>query len=106
MATPWDDLIRLINRIWSAQRAITTKSDFAREWTNEIAEASARGLISTQVFPRLKLYGNQWKVTLEGLRYMEELTEGMPPGAIQELLGLDEQPVEGLPELSCEDSTD
>jgi hypothetical protein len=104
MSAPWDDMVRLIYRVWSTQRAITTKSDLSRELANEIAEATAKGFITTMVFPGLHYYGNHLKVTLAGLRYMEEVTADLKPHDLQELLGFNAAEETG--ELPREDRSD
>jgi hypothetical protein len=43
-------LVHLLQRVWTYE--VTTKSDDARAFADEIAEGSSRGLLTTQVVPR------------------------------------------------------
>lgn len=43
----------------------TTKSDFAREYATQIAEAASSGLITTET--PMDGFGNVWRVTPDGL---------------------------------------
>lgn len=61
-------VLLLLQRIWTY--SITTKSDQARESADVIAEASSRGLITTEVTPGSNLYGRLWKITSLGLSYL------------------------------------
>lgn len=63
------DLLRVIQHVHSY--AVTTKSDLAREYADEIACAASRGFISTLVIPGGSLFGKRWKVTVLGLAFLE-----------------------------------
>ena len=67
-------LLALLQRVWTY--AITTKSDYARDYADEIAQASSAGFITTQVPPGYdqpaQSYGRLWKVTPDGLNYLYE----------------------------------
>lgn len=88
MSAPWDEMARLLFVLWSAPRAITTKSDFAREWANELAEASGRGLATTKIYPGLPQHGSYWRITAEGLIHLHSITEGLTPEAVTELFNI------------------
>jgi len=51
----------------------TTKSDFAREFANEVALCASEGFITTQVDD--SSFTNIWMVTHEGLSFMEGLSD-------------------------------
>lgn len=59
-------LVHLLHRLWTY--SITTKSDDARAFADEIAEAASRKLITTAVVPspEAKIFGRLWKLTPEG----------------------------------------
>lgn len=63
-------LLQLLQRVWTF--AITTKSDYAREYADEIAEAASRSFITTAVVPALAgtIYGRLWKITVPGLEHL------------------------------------
>lgn len=63
-------LLHLLQLVWTSP--ITTKSDLAREYADEIAEAASRGFLTTRVVygsPRA-VWGRRWKVTAEGLTFL------------------------------------
>jgi hypothetical protein len=45
----------------------TLQSDDARRFAHEVAEASSRGWITTEIVPGSNVYGRQWKITLTGI---------------------------------------
>jgi hypothetical protein len=59
-------LVHLLQRVWTYE--VTTKSDDARAFADEIAEGSSRGLLTTQVVPHGKTFGRIWKLTPLGSR--------------------------------------
>ena len=67
-------LLALLQRVWTF--AITTKSDYARDYADEIAQAASAGFITTQVPPGYdqpaQYYGRLWKVTPDGLNFLYE----------------------------------
>lgn len=62
------NLLCLLQRVWTY--AFTTKSDLARAYADEIAEASSRGFLTTAVVPGRSIHGRLWKVTPTGLAYL------------------------------------
>ncbi len=66
------NLLCLLQRVWTS--GYTTKSDFARDWADEIAEAASRGhlttLVAFQPNTRTCIYGRLWKVTPSGLAFL------------------------------------
>lgn len=63
------NLLKLLQRVWAY--AITTKSDLARDYADEIAEGSSRGFLTTQVAYGRFVYGRRWKLTVTGNRWLE-----------------------------------
>jgi hypothetical protein len=64
-------IVHLLQRLWTY--STTTKSDDARVWADEIAEAASRQLITTQVVPRVgEIYGRLWKLTPLGTALLFE----------------------------------
>lgn len=61
-------LVHLLQRVWTY--VVTTKSDDAREFADEIAEGSSRGLLTTQVVPQGGTYGRIWKLTPRGVTFL------------------------------------
>jgi hypothetical protein len=61
-------LVHILQRVWTY--AVLTKSDDARAFADEIAEASSRGLLTTQVIPSGTVYGRIWKVTPSGVKFL------------------------------------
>lgn len=63
-------VVHVLQRLWAYP--ITTKSDDARVFADEIAEAASRKLITTAVVPpaSARIYGRIWKVTPRGLAFL------------------------------------
>lgn len=61
-------LVHLLQRVWTYE--VTSKSDDARAFADEIAEGSSRGLLTTQVVPHGKLWGRIWKLTPKGCTFL------------------------------------
>lgn len=61
-------VVYVLQRLWTYSS--TTKSDLAREFTDEIAEAASRGFITTSVSPKGSVYGRLWKLTPSGLQHL------------------------------------
>lgn len=61
-------LLELLQRVWTY--AFTTKSDTARDYADEVAEAASRGFLTTQVVPGKDVFGRVWKITCEGLQWL------------------------------------
>jgi hypothetical protein len=61
-------LLCLLQRVWTY--SITTKSDYARHYADEIAEASSRGFLTTLVVPGRPIHGRLWKMTPAGVDYL------------------------------------
>jgi hypothetical protein len=61
-------LAHCLQRVWTY--VVTTKSDDAREFADEIAEGSSRGFLTTQVVPGGNVHGRIWKPTPRGLRFL------------------------------------
>lgn len=61
-------LVHLMQRVWTYE--VTSKSDDARGYADEIAEASSRGYLTTQVVPHGTVWGRIWKVTPKGLTFL------------------------------------
>lgn len=62
------DLVRVLHRLWTY--SFTTKSDEARVFADEIAEAASRGFITTEVVPFGALHGRLWKLTPDGVDFL------------------------------------
>lgn len=62
------ELALVLSRLWTY--SVTTKSDEARLYADEIAEAASRGFITTAVAPHGTLYGRLWKLTPSGLQFL------------------------------------
>lgn len=62
------ELVHVLARLWTY--SLTTKSDEARAYADEIAEAASRGFITTLVTPGGSLHGRLWKLTPEGLQFL------------------------------------
>jgi hypothetical protein len=60
--------VHLLQRVWTY--VVTTKSDDARAFADEIAEGSSRGFLTTQVVPHGNVHGRIWKVTPRGLTFL------------------------------------
>lgn len=63
-------LLSLLQRVWTY--AFTTKSDTARDYADEVAEASSRGFLTTQVVHGRELYGRVWKITAPGILWLAQ----------------------------------
>lgn len=63
-------LLQLLQRVWTY--AITTKSDYARDYADEIAEAASRRFLTTAVVPGGAIHGRLWKITPAGLNHLWE----------------------------------
>lgn len=61
-------LVHLLQRLWTYE--VTSKSDDARAFADEIAEACSRLLITTQVVPHGTIWGRIWKLTPKGLTFL------------------------------------
>lgn len=61
-------LVYVLHRLWTY--ALTTKSDEARCYADEVAEAASRGFITTSVTPGGTLHGRLWKLTPEGTAFL------------------------------------
>lgn len=59
----------MLQRVWTYP--LTTKSDDARAFADEIIEAAHRQLITTQVVPGGPLYGRILKLTSKGVTLLE-----------------------------------
>ncbi len=62
-------ILRILQRVWTYH--LTTKSDDARTFADEFAEASSRGFLTTRVVFGLEVYGRLWKITGTGLDHLE-----------------------------------
>jgi hypothetical protein len=62
------ELVLVLSRLWTY--SATTKSDEARIYADEIAEAASRGFITTSVAPHGTIYGRLWKLTPSGLQFL------------------------------------
>jgi hypothetical protein len=64
------NLLHLMQRVWTY--SITTKSDDARAYADEIAEGASRGFLTTLIVygTPSPLYGRLWKLTPEGLLFL------------------------------------
>lgn len=66
-----DSLGEVLQRAWIAP--FSTKSDFARQYANEVALAASVGLISVEVLP--ETYGTNWLITPNGLTLHHQMVE-------------------------------
>lgn len=64
-------LLHVINEAHT--RGFTCKSAFAREYAELVAAAASLQLITTRISKHL--YGNEWQVTVKGLRWLNEMKE-------------------------------
>lgn len=60
-----DDVLR---KAWL--QGFRTKSDFARNYANEVAVAASLGLISTKI--GAERFDKSWHITRKGLGYLQE----------------------------------
>jgi hypothetical protein len=63
-------LLKIIQQVWTY--AVTTKSDTARTFADEIAEGLSRGYLTTRVTFGEEVFGRLLKVTASGLTFLEE----------------------------------
>lgn len=61
-------LVQLLHRLWTY--STTTRSDLARDYADEIAEAAGRGFITTAITPGGAVYGRLWKLTPAGTLFL------------------------------------
>jgi len=61
-------IIYILQRVWTYE--VSTKSDEARRFADEFAEAASRGLVTTNIVPGGSLYGRIWKLTPKGLKHL------------------------------------
>lgn len=61
-------MLTLLQRVWVY--SITTKSDIAREYADEIAEAASRKFVTTEIVPGRNIHGRLWKLTPEGTDFL------------------------------------
>lgn len=59
----------VVNEAWT--RGFTVKSTFARSYAELVAAAASLQLISTRI--NRDLYGNEWQVTVKGLKWLNEM---------------------------------
>lgn len=62
-------ILPVLQRAWEAP--FTTRSDFARSHTDEVAIAACLGLITVRHNP--SSWGRHWRITAAGLRILETL---------------------------------
>lgn len=58
----------LLQKLWTY--SVTTKSDDARVYADEVAEAASRGFITTAIIPKGEFYGRLWKLTNTGTDFL------------------------------------
>jgi hypothetical protein len=64
-------IIACLDSIWASPP--TTKSDWAREYADEIAEMASKGFITTQIAIHPDTdFGRVWKITLTGLTVLTQ----------------------------------
>lgn len=69
---PTEDFLRLLRLLQRVHTySPTVKSDYAREYAVEIAAAASMGYVTVLVVPGGSLYGRRWKMTVQGLSYLE-----------------------------------
>lgn len=64
-----EKLAVVVNEAW--QRGFTTKSAFARMNAELVGMGASLQLITTRISK--DLYGNEWQVTVKGLRWLNEI---------------------------------
>lgn len=64
-----DELLPVLRRAWEAP--FTTRSDFARAHTEEVAVAACLGLLTVR--HNALSWGRAWKITSLGLQHLENL---------------------------------
>lgn len=62
------ELVLVLQHLWTY--SYSTKSDFAREWADAIAEAASRGFVTTAIVPGGSVFGRLWKPTDRGLSFL------------------------------------
>jgi len=62
-------LAQVVTEAWL--RGFTVKSDFARKFAELVAMGASLQLISTRISK--DLYGNEWQVTVKGLKWLNEM---------------------------------
>lgn len=62
------EVLRVLQQLWTYAK--TVRSDIAREFAEEVAEAASRGFVTTEVVPGGGLYGKLWKLTPAGLSFL------------------------------------
>ncbi len=62
-------LIHLLQRVWTY--SVSTKSDDARAFADEVIEAAHRQLLTTQIVPGGTFYGRLLKLTAAGVTHLE-----------------------------------
>lgn len=68
-------LVRVLHRLWTY--SLTTKSNEARDFADEIAEAASRQLITTAIVPKGLTYGRLWKLTPQGVSLLFDRAEAL-----------------------------
>lgn len=61
-------MVHLLQQVWTYH--LTTKSNDARAWADEIAEAASRKHITTSIVPGGGVYGRIWKLTPAGVEFL------------------------------------
>lgn len=64
-----DRIIEVLKR--AHERPFKLKSDFARQYTAEVAAAASLGWISTLVYEAEGVYGDRWRITVPGLKRLK-----------------------------------
>lgn len=54
------------------KQPFTLQSDYARQHIAAVGAAASLGLLTTQTSPAIKSFGNRWRVTGEGLKFIEQ----------------------------------
>lgn len=70
-ATEDEKLLKVLRRAWSSP--FTTRSDYARENTEEVAVAACLGLITVKHHDTLTEWGRTWRITAAGLQLLENI---------------------------------
>lgn len=69
------ELVRVLHRLWTY--SLTTKSNEARDFADEFAEAASRQLITTAVVPGGLTFGRLWKLTPAGVTFLFDRAEAL-----------------------------
>jgi hypothetical protein len=64
-------LAPVLHRAWASP--FTTRSDYARENTEQVAVAACLGLITVKHHNTLNEWGRTWRITAAGLQLLENL---------------------------------